>query len=118
MSLIISKRIKDLRLANGLSQEEVAFKLNMTKEKYSLIESNQSPITFREITEIAELYNISTNVLTKISEPKKDISVLFKENCIEQQSLEVIDKVQKIVEYMIANEKIYYKKKEESNSHG
>lgn len=112
MSYIISQRIKALRVERGLSQEEVSIKLDMSRQRYSRLESNQVPITYKSIEQIAEIFSISIKDITKVSEEKKSLKVLFRENKSKDTSDEAIDKIQQILEYMNAHERLYYKMKE------
>lgn len=112
MSYEIAKVIKKLRIERGISQEELAKNLGMTRQRYSRIESNQISITFKLIEKIAEYYKIPTNEITKVSQEKKSIEVLFRENLVFENSNEVIEKIKNILEYINAHEKLYYKMKE------
>lgn len=112
MSYEIAKVIKELRIERGISQEELAKNLGMTRQRYSRIESNQISITFKLIEKIAEYYKIPTNEITKVSQEKKSIEVLFRENLVFENSNEVIEKIKNILEYINAHEKLYYKMKE------
>jgi len=117
MSYVISQRIKALRVERGFSQEDVAVKLEMSRQRYSRIESNQVPITFKAIEQLANIFSVSTREITKASEEKKPLKVLFRENNAQGASDEVIDKIQQILEYMNAHERLYYKMKE-GKAHG
>lgn len=112
MSYEIVKAIKKLRTERGISQEELAKNLGMTRQRYSRIESNQISITFKLIEKIAEYYNVSISEITKVSKEKKSIEVLFRENLVFENANEVIEKIQNILEYINAHEKLYYKMKE------
>lgn len=117
MSYIISQRIKALRIERGLSQEEVASILDMTRQRYSRIESNQVQITFKTIEQLAHIFGIATKVITKATEDKKPLKVLFRENHDGEATDEAIEKIQTILEYMNAHERLYYKMKE-GKAHG
>lgn len=112
MSYIISQRIKALRVEHGLSQEDVASKLDMTRQRFARLESNQVQITYKVIEQLADIFGISTKDITKASEEKKTLKVLFRENNNQCASNEVIEKIQSILEYMSAHERLYYKMKE------
>lgn len=112
MSYIISQRIKALRIERGLSQEEVAAKLDMSRQRYSRIESNQIQITFKTIEQLADVFRISSKEITKASVEKKPLKILFRENNVQGTPDEVLEKIQTILEYMSAHERLYYKMKE------
>ena len=112
MSYAISQRIKALRIERGLSQEEISAKLEMSRQRYIRIESNQVPITFKVIEQLADVFNVSTKEITKSSEEKKPLKILFRENNYNGDLEEIIDHVQKILEFMSAHERLYYKMKD------
>lgn len=61
----IGEKLFELRKAKNLSQEEVADKLNVTRQTVSKWETNQSTPDFDKIIPICELFEISTDELLK-----------------------------------------------------
>lgn len=59
----IGEKLFELRKGKGLSQEEVAEKLNVTRQTVSKWETNQSTPDFDKIIPICELYGITTEEL-------------------------------------------------------
>ena len=59
----IGEKIFELRRKKGLSQEEAADKLNVTRQTISKWETNQSNPDFDKIIPICELYNITSDEL-------------------------------------------------------
>lgn len=59
----IGEKLFELRKGKGLSQEEVAEKLNVTRQTVSKWETNQSTPDFDKIMPICELYGITTEEL-------------------------------------------------------
>ena len=59
----LGERLYELRKKKGLSQEEVAEKLNVTRQSVSKWETDESKPDFDKIVPICELYEISTNEL-------------------------------------------------------
>lgn len=117
MSYVIAQKIKAIRTERGMSQEEVSQRIDMTRQRYARIEADQVPITFKVIEDLAKVFCISTNEITKVSEDKKPLKVLFRENQDIKASDEVIEKIETILEYMNAHERLYYKMRE-GKSHG
>lgn len=60
---MIGERLLNLRKKKGLSQEEVAEKLNVTRQTISKWETEQSSPDFDKIVPLCELYEISTDEL-------------------------------------------------------
>ncbi len=93
----IGKKLFELRKAKNLSQEEVAEKLNVTRQTVSKWETNQSTPDFDKIVPLCELFEIGTEELltgkkaekTSYQEEQKEKKVLTKEE-IRVKSAEVV----------------------------
>ncbi len=70
----LGKRIKQLRLETGISQELLAQHLNLKRTAVSQIETGNRNLTAAEIIKIAHFFNISADALL---EPENDIKVIF-----------------------------------------
>lgn len=60
-----AKRMKQLRLDNGFTEEAVADKLKMTKETYIRYETCKKDVRFSLICDLAEVYDILPSELLK-----------------------------------------------------
>ncbi|MDE5587494.1 MAG: helix-turn-helix domain-containing protein [Bacilli bacterium] len=69
----IGEKLLDLRKSKHLSQEEVADKLNVSRQTVSKWETDQSMPDFDKIAPLCELYEISADELLMIK--KKDVKV-------------------------------------------
>ncbi len=71
----LGKNLYDLRKNKNLSQEEVAEKLNVTRQTISKWETNESKPDFDKILPICELFNITTEeLLIGINTEKKELN--------------------------------------------
>lgn len=61
--LEFSKIIKELRLQNGLTQRQVAIKLEISYQSYQAYELGITLPTFQNFLKIANLYNVSLDYL-------------------------------------------------------
>ena len=61
----ISEKIQQLRKSNGLSQEQLAEKLDVTRQAISKWESGTSSPDIEKIVLISELFDVSTDYLMK-----------------------------------------------------
>ena len=59
----LGDKLLELRKKKGLSQEEVAFELNVTRQTVSKWETNQTTPDFDKIAPLCKLYEISTDEL-------------------------------------------------------
>ena len=71
----LGDKLLELRKKKGLSQEEVAFELNVTRQTISKWETNQTTPDFDKIAPLCKLYEISTDELLtgKKTEVNNDI---------------------------------------------
>ena len=68
----LGERLYELRKKKGLSQEEVAEKLNVTRQSVSKWETDESKPDFDKIVPICELYEITTNELLSGTKEEKE----------------------------------------------
>ena len=83
----IGLKIKKMRVKKGLSQEELAKKLKISRVAISQIETGSRKISAEEIAKTSQLFNVTTDVLLDI---KKDIEVVF------EKAIEKTEKKQEI----------------------
>ena len=79
----LGERLYELRKKKGLSQEEVAERLNVTRQSVSKWETDESKPDFDKIIPICELYEISSNELlsgTKEEKEEEEVEVINKDN--------------------------------------
>lgn len=79
----LGERLYELRKKKGLSQEEVAERLNVTRQSVSKWETDESKPDFDKIIPICELFEISSNELlsgTKEEKEEKEVEVINKDN--------------------------------------
>lgn len=81
----LGEKLFELRKAKNLSQEEVAERLNVTRQTVSKWETNQSTPDFDKIVPLCELFEISTDELLrgKKAELKKEEKIEEGEKCTE-----------------------------------
>ena len=67
---MIGQRLKELRTNAGITQEKISNYLNISREAYSLYETNKRQMNYDTICTIAEFYNVSTDYLLGLSDEK------------------------------------------------
>lgn len=86
----IGEKLYELRKEKNLSQEEVADKLNVTRQTISKWETNQTTPDFDKIIPICELYEISSNeLLTGKKEEKVKEEPIVKETEQKEENKEL-----------------------------
>lgn len=63
ITVCFGKRIRQLRLQTGLSQEKFAFSIGMDRSYYASVENGKRNISLRNIKKIADGLNISLSEL-------------------------------------------------------
>jgi transcriptional regulator with XRE-family HTH domain len=67
---ILAKRIREIREAKNLTQEEVAFECNMSASAYGQIERKASTSKYETLCKIALALNVSVIFLIDIDSPE------------------------------------------------
>lgn len=80
----IGERLLDLRKSKNLSQEEVAYKLSVSRQTISKWETNQSSPDFDKILPLCDLYGVSTDYLLTGRKESRDNNL--KENLEEKRA--------------------------------
>lgn len=64
------KRIKELRLENNLTQEDISKKLKISRGSYSLYESSKRKIPLKILLKLAKEYNTSIDYIVGNTDKK------------------------------------------------
>lgn len=60
------KRLKDLRLSNGYTQQQIAFILHIRQEQYSKYESGKRELPIKHLISLCCLYRVSADYILGI----------------------------------------------------
>lgn len=63
--MILGEKIMELRKRNGWSQEELAGKLNVSRQSVSKWESSMSVPELDKVLQLSEIFEVSTDYLLK-----------------------------------------------------
>lgn len=66
MNALLGGRIKDLRLAKDYTQEQIAQRLGISRQKYARIENGTNSITLELLSKIAEMLDVTVGDITKV----------------------------------------------------
>lgn len=99
----IGEKLYDLRREKHLSQEEVAEKLNVTRQTISKWETNQSTPDFDKIVPLCQLYGISADeLLTGAKKEEKNLKIENQEEKLENKRKKAMGIGIAIILYFIA----------------
>lgn len=111
MSYALGIRIKELRQERKISQEQMAYVLETTRQRYSRIENGQVDISFVMIKKIADYLGVPTSAITSAEEEKKELVTLFREKSMGEDVINSVAKIEEILKVFHAHEKLYYQMK-------
>lgn len=80
MNAILGSKIRSLREEKGLTQEQVAEKLNCTRQKYARLEKGLIDISYATITAVAEIFAVTTDEITAVVNKKEQEQLAFRKN--------------------------------------
>ena len=77
---MIGTFIQKIREKQGITQETMATRLNMSRPTYIAIEKNEKSLTIEEAKRISEIFNLSFNSLINEKEDEKFSTTIVKED--------------------------------------
>ncbi|MDU1538608.1 MAG: helix-turn-helix transcriptional regulator [Paeniclostridium sordellii] len=114
MSYLIGQKIKQIRKSQDIKQEVIAEKLEISRQKYSRIENGQSNIGYITLEKISKVLGVDIRELTSANEEKQTLTHLFREKNNNSSCDEAIEKIETILKYFHAHEKLYYQMEEKN----
>lgn len=127
----IGDRLKSLRLGNGLTQEQLAKKVNLSKANISKYESEDLEPNIATLGIFAEIFNVSVDwILGRTSDrtahdknPKLvpeikwgDFGISFYEGNGKKLTQKQKDKITKLVQIAVMDDDYYWGDEEDNNS--
>lgn len=104
MNAILGAKIRSLREAKGLTQEQVAKKMNCTRQKYARIEKGLVDISYASITAIAQILGVTTEEITSVVNNQEQTMFRSNGEYIEEDKFEYINKM---IDTFFAHRKLY-----------
>ena len=67
-----AERLRQIRLAHGLTQQQVADAIGITQRKYSYVETGQQQLTADILIKLADFYDVSIDyILRQTQTPRR-----------------------------------------------
>lgn len=89
--MILAEKIMNLRKQNGWSQEELASRLDISRQSVSKWESGASVPELDKIVRLSEIFGVSTDYLLRESEETIPDVIFAQESCSETQETRRVD---------------------------
>lgn len=94
MNTILGGRIRVLRESKALTQEQVAEKMNCTRQKYARIEKGLIDISYASITNIANILGVKTEEITSAVNNIKEETMFRKgDDSVSEDKFEYINEM-------------------------
>lgn len=106
MNEILGARIRNLRESKGLTQEQVADKMNCTRQKYARIEKGMLDVSYANLTTIAEVLMIKIEDITSSVNKDFQLEPMFRDNdgFVQTDKFEYINNM---IDTFFAHRKLY-----------
>lgn len=103
MDGLLGGRIKALRNAHGMTQEQVAEQIGVSRQKYARIENGSNNITLDILTKLAPVFDVTVSDITRVLD--ENPSVAYR-SVNETKSA---DKIFDMLDLFYANKHLYAK---------
>ena len=74
MNSLLGGRIKALRIARNYTQEQVAERLGISRQKFARIENGSNSITLDILTKIADMLDVTVGDITRVLEETPEVA--------------------------------------------
>lgn len=92
MSELLGIRIKTLRNAKNLTQEQVADQIGISRQKYARIEKGTNHVTLDVLIKIAEVFDVTVGDITKVLDEAPAVAYRAgKESASTQKVFDMLD---------------------------
>lgn len=103
MNELLGNRIKALRVANELTQEQIADKIGVSRQRYARIENGDNNITLEILSRIAAVLDVAVGDITRVLDEKPAVAYRTGEEHL--SSKEIFD----MLDLFYANKHLYTK---------
>lgn len=103
MNTLLGIRIKELRIAKQLTQEQVADQIGISQQKYARIESGINSVTLEMLTQIESLFDVTVGDITKVLGEEPVMAYKMEDSFTSSQ------KILDMLDFFYANKHLYEK---------
>lgn len=108
MNELLGRQIKKMRIDRDFSQEDMAGRLGISRQKYARIESGMNQITLDILSKIAEILDVSVNDITKVLDREPDVSYRGK-----NEDSSTVEALFDMLDFFYANKHVFLRLQQE-----
>lgn len=109
MDELLGSRIKALRSAKHFTQEQIAEKIGISRQKYARIESGMNHITLEMLSRIADILDVTVGDITRVLDETPVVA--YREGPGDASSEKIFD----MLDLFYANKHLYVKLQRDKN---
>ncbi|MBQ6637830.1 MAG: helix-turn-helix transcriptional regulator [Lachnospiraceae bacterium] len=103
MNEILGSRIKEIRNARNLTQEQIADTIGMSRQRYARIERGENSVTLENLSAIAKVLDVTVGDITRVLD--ESTPVAYRSGPEGESSEEIMD----MIDLFYANKHMYNK---------
>lgn len=103
MNSLLGDRIRVLRMTRGLTQEQVAEKIGMSRQRYARMENGVTSISLDILSKVSELFGVTIHDITRVLDEAP--SVAYRTGDEENSPKKIFD----MLDLFYANKHLYQK---------
>jgi len=107
MNAILGARIRSLRDAKGFTQEQLAEKLNWSRQKYLRLEKGFLDISFASISAIAQILGVKIEEITSAVSNEKVEEPIYRRNSVNGQEDKFLF-INNMIDTFYAHRRLYF----------
>lgn len=106
MNTLLGARIRTLRESKGFTQEQIAEKMNWTRQKYARIEKGLIDISYASLNSIAQILDIKVDEITCSVNNAYQVKPMFRNTC-NSMCEEKFEFISNMINVFYAHRKLY-----------
>ena len=111
MNHAIGCRIRDLRTSRQMSQDQMAERLQTTRQRLARLESGQIDVSYSMLRDIAGCLGVSVKDITNVETECQGLVAFFRDARESEEVLQSVEKIERILRTFRAHEKLYHQMK-------
>ena len=106
MNAILGAKIRNFRESKGLTQEQIADKMNCTRQKYARIEKGLIDVSYASLTAISQVLGVKIEDITSSVNKIYQEQTMFRKNG-EYIQTDKFDYINEMIDTFYAHRKLY-----------